>query len=144
MGLLSEFRDFALKGNVVDLAVGVIIGGAFGKLVTSLVDKIMMPVIGLLTSGINFSDYNVPIKAAVTQTVEGKEVVVAPAVSIGVGDLVNTIIQFTITAFCLFLVVKAMNTAKKRFEQKKEAGVAEPPPQEKLLMEIRDLLKAKA
>lgn len=140
MSILSEFRDFALKGNVVDLAVGVIIGGAFGKLVTSLVDRIMMPVIGLITSGIDFSEYNVTLKE---QVVEGDKVV-QPAVVIGVGDLVNTVIQFLITAFCLFLVVKAMNTARKRFEKKKKEGAVEPPPQEKLLMEIRDLLKQKA
>lgn len=144
MSIISEFRDFALKGNVVDLAVGVIIGGAFGKLVTSMVDKIMMPVIGLLTSGINFSEYNVPIKDAVTKTVGEKTEIVSPAVTIGIGDLVNTVIQFVITAFCLFLVIKAMNTAKARFEKKKEQGSAEPPAQEKLLMEIRDLLKKKA
>jgi large conductance mechanosensitive channel len=145
MSFISEFRDFALKGNVVDLAVGVIIGGAFGKLVTSMVDKIMMPVIGFLTSGINFSDYNIPIKDAVkTVAADGKETITSPAVTIGVGDLVNTVIQFIIAALCLFLVIKAMNTAKARFEKKKETGAAEPPAQEKLLMEIRDLLKAKA
>jgi large conductance mechanosensitive channel len=144
VSFISEFRDFAMKGNVVDMAVGVIIGGAFGKLVTSLVDKVMMPPIGLLTSGINFSEYNYTIKEAIKSTVDGKEVTTAPAVTIGVGDVVNTIIQFTITAFCLFLVIKAMNTAKARFEKKKETGAAEPPAQEKLLMEIRDLLKAKA
>lgn len=144
MSIISEFRDFAMKGNVVDMAVGVIIGGAFGKLVTSLVDKVMMPPIGYLTSGINFSDYNVTLKEAVkTVAADGKETMTSPAVTIGVGDLVNTIIQFTITAFCLFLVIKAMNTAKARFERKKETGAAEPPAQEKLLMEIRDLLKAK-
>jgi large conductance mechanosensitive channel len=144
MSFVSEFRDFAMKGNVVDMAVGVIIGGAFGKLVTSIVDKVMTPPIALITSGVNFSEYNVTLRDAVKVVENGKEVIKTPAVTIGVGDLINTVIQFTITALCLFLVIKAVNVARARFEKKKEAGAVEPPAQEKLLAEIRDLLKAKA
>jgi large conductance mechanosensitive channel len=134
MGMLQEFKDFAMRGNVVDLAVGVIIGGAFGKIVTALVDQMMMPVIGLLTGGIDFSKMAYTLKAA--EMVDGKEV--AP-VLLGYGQFINTIIQFTIVAFCLFLVIKAMNTLKK----KEEAAPAAPPAQEVLLREIRDALTKK-
>jgi large conductance mechanosensitive channel len=134
MGMLSEFKDFAMRGNVVDLAVGVIIGGAFGKIVTALVDKLMMPIIGLLTGGVDFSKKVLVLK---TDMVDGKEI---PTVVLGYGDFINTIIQFTIIAFCLFLVIKAMNTMKKKEEA---AAPAAPPAQEVLLREIRDALKAK-
>jgi large conductance mechanosensitive channel len=134
MGMLSEFKDFAMRGNVVDLAVGVIIGGAFGKIITALVDKLMMPVIGLLTGGVDFSKQVLVLK---TDIVDGKEI---PAVVLGYGDFINTVIQFTIIAFCLFLVIKAMNSMKKKEEA---AAPAAPPAQEVLLREIRDALKAK-
>lgn len=139
MSFLSEFRDFAMKGNVVDMAVGVIIGGAFGKIVSTLVDKVMMPPIGYITGGVDFSGHKAVLKP---EAMDGVKKI--PEVAIGWGEFVNTTIQFIIMAFCLFLVIKAMNTAKARFEKKKETGAAEPPAQEKLLMEIRDLLKAKA
>jgi large conductance mechanosensitive channel len=131
MGMLQEFKDFAMRGNVVDLAVGVIIGAAFGKIVTALVDKVMMPFIGLLTGGIDFSKMAYTLKAA--EMVDGKEV---PAVLLGYGEFINTIIQFIIIAFCLFMVIKAMNSLKK----KEEAAPAAPPAQEVLLREIRDAL----
>jgi large conductance mechanosensitive channel len=142
MSFLSEFRDFAMKGNVVDMAVGVVIGGAFTKIVNTLVEKVMTPPLGLLTGRVNFSEWNIPVTDATKAMVDGKEKEI-PGITIGMGDFVNAAIAFTITALCLFLVVKAMNTAKARFEKKKESGAAEPPAQEKLLMEIRDLLKAK-
>jgi large conductance mechanosensitive channel len=131
MGLAKEFRDFAMRGNVVDMAVGVIIGGAFGKIVASLVDKVMMPPIGYLTGGIDFKDKTYTLLEK-TET--------SPGVVLGWGDFVNTLIQFTIVAFCLFLVIKLMNTAKKRFEEKKLESPAEAPADIKLLTEIRDLL----
>ncbi len=133
LGLLKEFRDFAMRGNVVDMAVGVIIGAAFGKIVTALVDKVMMPPIGYLSGGIDFKD---KVATLVDKTAT------SPGVTIGWGEFVNTIIQFVIVAFCLFMVIKAMNTAKARFEAKEEAKPAEAPPDVKLLAEIRDLLKA--
>lgn len=136
MGMLSEFKDFAMRGNVVDLAVGVIIGGAFGKIVSTLVDKIMMPIIGFITGGVDFAKQFYTLKAA-SKTAEGVDI---PAVVIGYGEFFNALIQFTIIAFCLFLVIKAMNTLKKKEEA---APPAEPPAQEVLLREIRDTLRAK-
>jgi large conductance mechanosensitive channel len=135
MGLFKEFRDFAMRGNVVDMAVGVIIGAAFGKIVSSLVENIMMPPIGYLTGGVDFKD-KVAVLIEKTDT--------NPGVSIQWGIFVNTVIQFVIVAFCLFLVIKAMNAAKARFEEKKAVAPPEPPADVKLLSEIRDLLKAKA
>ncbi len=135
MGMFSEFKEFAMRGNVVDLAVGVIIGGAFGKIVSALVDKIMMPIIGVLTGGVDFAKQAYPLIAA--KTVDGVEI---PAVVIGYGEFINALIQFTIIAFCLFLVIKAMNTLKKKEEV---APTVEPPAQEVLLREIRDTLRAK-
>jgi large conductance mechanosensitive channel len=118
MGMMQEFKDFAMKGNVVDLAVGVVIGAAFGKVVSAVVDGILMPIIGKLTGGTDFSGF-------------------APG-GLGVGTVFGAIINFTIVAFFLFMVIKAMNAMKK-----KEAAAAPPAPpaSEKLLMEIRDLLK---
>ena len=136
MGFLSEFRDFAMRGNVVDLAVGVIIGGAFGKIIGAMVDKVMMPIIGLLIGGIDFSKQAIVLKAA--QVVDGKEV---PAVLLGYGEFINALIQFTIIAACLFLVIKVMNRLKKA---EAPSAPAEPPAQEVLLREIRDAIKAKA
>jgi large conductance mechanosensitive channel len=133
MGMIQEFKDFAMRGNVVDLAVGVIIGGAFGKIVSALVDKIFMPVIGLATGGVDFSKMQLTLKEAV---MEGEKVV-APAVAMGYGEFINTIVQFIIIAFCLFMVIKGMNSMKK----KEEAAPAAPPAQEVLLREIRDALR---
>lgn len=132
MGMISEFKAFAMKGNVVDMAVGVIIGGAFGKIVGSLVSDVMMPVIGMATGGVSFSDQKLVLKAAS----DGKE-----AVTMGYGVLIDAIINFVIIAFCLFMVIKAMNAAKKKEAAAPAPAPAAPPRQEVLLEEIRDLLR---
>jgi large conductance mechanosensitive channel len=131
MSMLKEFRDFAMKGNVVDLAVGVIIGAAFGKIVSSLVADVFMPVLGLITGGINFSDMAVTLKAA---SADGK----TPAVLLAYGKFLQNTFDFIIVAFAIFLLVKGINSLKR----KQEAAPAAPPAQEVLLTEIRDLLKA--
>lgn len=134
MPFIKEFREFALKGNVVDLAVGVIIGAAFGKIVSVLVDKIMMPPIGYITGGIDFKDKTLVLAKA-------GEAGAKADVVIGWGEFVNAAIYFIIVAFCLFLVIKAINTAKKKFEAEKPAPApAGPTAEQKLLTEIRDLL----
>jgi large conductance mechanosensitive channel len=131
MGMISEFKAFAMKGNVVDMAVGVIIGGAFGKIVGSMVSDVMMPVIGLATGGISFSEQRLELKEA-TDT--------AAAVTLNYGVFIDAIINFVIIAFCLFMVIKAMNAAKKQ-EAAAPPAPAAPPRQEVLLEEIRDLLR---
>jgi large conductance mechanosensitive channel len=136
MGMLKEFKDFAMRGNVVDLAVGVVIGAAFGKIVTSLVSDVIMPVIGVITGGVNFSDRVIPIKEAVVE--DGKEI--AKAVDLRYGAFIDSIIQFLIVAFAIFVVVKAINTARARFEKKQDAPAAAPPEDILLLREIRDAL----
>jgi len=134
VGLLGEFRDFAMRGNVVDMAVGVIIGGTFGKIVSTLVDKVMMPPIGYATGGVDFKD-------KVLTLVKAGEMGATKDVVIGYGEFINTVIQFVIVAFCLFMVIKAMNAAKNRFEKQKEAAPPPAPPaSEVYLKEIRDLL----
>jgi large conductance mechanosensitive channel len=132
--MLQEFRDFAMRGNVVDLAVGVIIGAAFGKIVAVLVDDVIMPPIGMVIGGIDFSKLTLTLKQAVLN-VDGT--VAAPAVEIGYGAFVNTIIQFVIIAWVLFLIVKGMNALKKA----EEAAPAAPSEEILLLREIRDSLK---
>jgi large conductance mechanosensitive channel len=138
MGMMSEFKEFAMRGNVIDLAVGVVIGGAFGKIVGALVDKVIMPPLGLLLGGVDFSQWAITLKAA-TVDAAGKEI---PAVAIGIGDFLNSIVQFLIVAFAIFLVIKAINAAQRK---KEEAPAAPPPPSDevKLLTEIRDALKAR-
>lgn len=140
MSFIKEFKEFAMKGNVMDLAVGVIIGGAFGKIVTSLVDNILMPLIGIFTQGKNFNDY-----FYVLDTSKGDVATLADAKAKGVavfayGAFIQSVIDFLIIAFCIFLLVKFMNRLTK---SKEEAPAAPPEPtaQEKLLMEIRDELK---
>jgi large conductance mechanosensitive channel len=130
----KEFREFALRGNVIDLAVGVIIGGAFGKIVTSLVDDVLMPPIGYITGGIDFSNKKIILLPAnpVAKTSE---------VAIKYGNFVNVIIQFIIVAFCIFLVVKMVNRLKRKHEEAIASAPPEPSNVEKLLMEIRDELK---
>jgi large conductance mechanosensitive channel len=135
MGLLQEFKDFALKGNFVDMAIGIVIGAGFGKIVNEFVEKIIMPLVGLV-GGVDFSKFDVPLKAAAT--VDGKEV---PAVNLGVGSFLTSIVQFMIVAFAIFMVVKAMNAARARFEQKKVEAPAAPPEDVMLLREIRDALR---
>jgi len=135
MGMFGEFRQFVARGNVVDLAVGVIIGAAFGKIVTGLVDQIIMPPIGMITGGIDFSDLKIVLKAA-------DAVKKAPAVAISYGAFLNSLIQFFIIAFVVFLLVKAVNSLKRKEEAAPSAPPA-PTPTEALLTDIRDLLKVR-
>ncbi|MCD8387403.1 MAG: large-conductance mechanosensitive channel protein MscL [Bacteroidales bacterium] len=134
--LLKEFKEFAIKGNVVDMAVGVIIGAAFGKIVSSLVNDIIMPGLGVLTGGLDFSEHKFVLKQAVMQGTE----VITPEVAITWGAFVQTIIDFLIVAFCIFLAVKVLNQLKR--EKAKEETPAPPagPTTEELLTQIRDLL----
>lgn len=135
---INEFKEFAVKGNVVDMAVGVVIGAAFGKIVTSLVNDIIMPAVGVLTGGINFSDYKWVIQKGVT---EGSEII-TPEVAVTWGAFVQTIIDFLIIAFCIFIAIKFINKLKRQPEPAPEAPAAPAgPTQEELLAEIRDLLK---
>lgn len=133
MGIIKEFQEFAVKGNVVDMAVGIIIGGAFGTIVKSLVDDVIMPPIGILLGGVDFSDIKVPLKAATAD---------AEAVTINAGTFFNNVISFLIVAWAVFLLVKAMNTLKKKQEEV-PAAPPNPPRSELLLEEIRDALKAR-
>ncbi len=138
---LTEFKEFAMRGNVVDMAVGVIIGGAFGKIVTSLVNDIIMPGVGVLTGGTNFSEFKFVIQEGVTNGTE----VITPEVAITWGAFVQTIVDFLIIAFCIFVAIKAMNKFKKAEAAPEPApGAPAAPTQEELLAEIRDLLKAQA
>ena len=132
MGLLKEFEEFAIRGNVIDLAVGVIIGGAFGKIITSLVTDLIMPPIGLLIGGVNFTDLKWQIKPAMI--VDG---VKKAAVTLNYGNLMLVTFDFLIVAFCIFLFVKGINSISK----KKVEAPAGPSKEEQLLTEIRDLLK---
>ena len=133
MGFISEFKEFAMKGNVLDMAVGVIIGGAFGKIVSSLVDDILMPVVSMMTGGIDFTTLALVIG-------EGED-----AAKIAYGNFIQNTVDFLIVAFCIFLMLKAINKLNRK---KAEPAPAEPeapkgPSQEELLAEIRDLLKQK-
>jgi large conductance mechanosensitive channel len=134
MKLADEFKAFAMKGNVVDMAVGIIIGAAFGKIVSSIVSDIIMPPLGLLIGGVNFTDLKVILKAA-TET--------APAVTWNYGNFIQVVFDFMIVAFAVFMVIKAMNAAKKKEDAAPAAAPAPPAPtkEEVLLGEIRDLLK---
>ncbi len=134
MSILNEFREFIARGNVVDLAVGVIIGGAFGKIVTALVEDVVMPPIGLLMSGVDFSLMNWVLKA------DNPATKVDEMVAIQYGAFLNTIIQFLIVAWVVFLLVKAVNTLRRA--QAAEVSPPAPSAQEALLTEIRDLLKS--
>lgn len=137
MVFVNEFKEFAVKGNVIDLAVGVIIGSAFGKIVSSVVEDVVMPPIGLLVGGVDFSDLKLNLKAAS----EG-----AAAVTLNYGKFLQTTFDFTIVAFAIFLMVKAINTMKKNLEREKASqAVVAPviPRNEILLEEIRDLLKTR-
>jgi len=142
MSIGSEFKDFAMRGNVVDMAVGIIIGGAFGTIVKSLVDDVIMPVVGLALGGVDFSNIFITLKGETFATVAAAKE--AGAVTLNIGLFVNAIIAFLIVAFALFMVIRAMNTVKAKFEEDAAAAPekpAEPPQQEILLAEIRDLLK---
>jgi len=134
MSMISEFKDFAMRGNVVDMAVGIVIGGAFGKIVSSFVADVLMPPIGMLMGGVDFRDLALTLQAAVGDDV--------PAVLLSYGVFIQTVVDFLIIAFAIFLVVKAMNSMKG--EEEEEAPAAPPPPskEEVLLTEIRDALRA--
>ena len=134
MSFISEFKEFAMRGNVIDMAVGVVIGGAFGKIVSSLVGDLIMPVVGAITGGVNFTDLKLTLKEAVDS---------APAVTINYGSFIQTMVDFLIIAFCIFCVIKALNTLKNKLPKEEEAAPAEPetPADIALLTEIRDLLK---
>ena len=136
MGMLTEFKEFAMRGNVIDLAVGVVICGAFGKIVTALVDKVIMPPIGLLIGGVDFSKLAVVLKAASVDAA-GKDV---PAVVLAYGEFINALLQFMIVAFAIFMVVKVINKLHKKPEAA-PAAPAEPSEDVLLLREIRDALK---
>lgn len=137
MAFLKDFKEFAMRGNVVDMAVGVVIGGAFGKIVTSLVNDVIMPVVGVLTGGVNFTDYKLTLHEEVK---DAAGEVIEPLVTLNWGTLVQNVVDFVIIAFCIFLMIRAMQKMRK----KEEAAPAAPPApsaEETLLTEIRDLLK---
>ena len=139
--MLKEFKAFAMRGNVMDMAIGIILGAAFGKIVSSFVGDVLMPPLGLLLGGMNFSNLFVPLTGGSYATLAAAKEAGAPTLNYGM--FIQTIIDFLIVAFAIFMVVKAMNAAKK----KEEAAPAAPPApsaQEKLLAEIRDLLKARS
>lgn len=144
MSFIKEFKAFAMRGNVIDMAVGIVIGGAFGKIVSSFVADVIMPPLGLLLGKVNFTELAITLKEAVPATIaNGKEVAAIAAVTLNYGKFIQTMVDFTIVAFAIFMVVKAMNTLKR----KEEAVAATPPPppppskEAQLLTEIRDLLK---
>jgi large conductance mechanosensitive channel len=136
MGMVSEFKEFIAKGNVVDLAVAVVIGAAFGKIVTAFVERIVMPPLGLLTGGVDFSEWVITLKAA-TVDATGEAV---PALTIGIGEFLNAVVQFLIIAMAVFMVVKAINRIQRKQEEA-PAAPAEPSEEVLLLREIRDSLR---
>ena len=129
--MMKEFKTFAMRGNVMDMAVGIIIGAAFGKIVSSFVNDVLMPPLGLLLGNVNFSDLMITLRSATED---------AAAVTLNYGAFIQTVVDFVIIAFAIFLMVKAMNSMKKKEEEKPSAPPA-PSAQEVLLTEIRDLLK---
>ena len=142
MGFISEFKEFAMKGNVLDMAVGVIIGGAFGKIVSSLVDDMLMPVISMCTGGIDFTNLFVNLSD------DTKYATLAAAQEAGAsvfayGSFIQNIIDFIIIAFCIFLMIKGMNKLNRKKEEPEQPAEPAVPTQEELLAEIRDLLKTK-
>jgi large conductance mechanosensitive channel len=136
MGMMKEFKEFAVKGNMVDLAVGIIIGGAFGKVVSSLVADVLMPPLGYLIGGINFTDIKISLK---TPELPGKA---AQIVTINMGNFIQAMVDFTIIAFAVFLMVKAINHMNRKAAEE-PAPPAAPTKDQELLTEIRDLLKKK-
>jgi large conductance mechanosensitive channel len=133
MGMMSEFKEFAMRGNVVDMAVGIVIGGAFGKIVSSFVSDVLMPPLGLMMGGVDFTDLAVELKAASGDI---------PAVTLNYGSFIQTLVDFIIIAFAIFMVIKAMNRMKKKEEAAPEEPKA-PSEEVVLLTEIRDSLKNK-
>ncbi len=134
MGMMQEFKEFAVKGNVMDMAVGIIIGAAFGKIVSSFVEDVIMPPIGVLVGGVDFSGLAFTIKQAAGDV---------PAVVISYGKFIQTVVDFTIVAFAIFMAIKGINSLKRKEEEAPEEP-PEPSKEEVLLTEIRDLLKEKA
>ena len=137
MGFIKEFKEFAMKGNVMDMAVGVIIGGAFGKIVSSLVSDVLMPLIGKVTGGVSFTDLFINLGDGEYSTLAAAQE--AGAAVLAYGQFIQNIIDFIIIAFCIFLMIKGMNKLKK--EEAAEPEAPKGPTQEELLTEIRDLLK---
>lgn len=133
MGMIKEFKEFAVKGNMVDMAVGIIIGAAFGKVVSSLVKDVLMPPLGILIGGVDFSDLVVNLRAAADGVA---------AVTMNYGVFIQTVVDFVIVAFAIFMVIKAINTLKRR-EEAAPPAPPEPTTEEVLLTEIRDLLKTR-
>jgi len=131
MGMMSEFKSFAMRGNVVDMAVGIVIGGAFGKIVSSFVNDVLMPPVGMLIGGVDFNDLAIVLKAATEE---------AEAVTLKYGAFIQTLLDFVIIAFAIFMVVKVMNSMKKK-EEEKPAAPPKPSAEVELLTEIRDSLK---
>ena len=131
MAMMKEFKEFAMRGNVVDMAVGIVIGAAFGKIVSSFVDDVLMPPIGMLMGGVDFSELSVVLRAATDE---------AEAVALNYGMFIQTLIDFVIIAFAIFMVIKAMNNMKKKEEEKPEEA-PKPSKEVQLLTEIRDALK---
>ena len=139
---LKEFKDFAVKGNMIDMAVGIIIGAGFGKVVSSLVSDILMPPLGMLLGNVNFTDLKIDLRAAYTDAAG----VLQPAVTLNYGNFIQVVIDFIIVAFCIFLVVKMMNKLRdmnKKEEETAPEAPAAPSKEEILLTEIRDILKEK-
>lgn len=139
---LEEFKTFAMRGNVIDMAVGVVIGGAFGKITTSIVNDIIMPLVSMLTGGINFSSWKLVLKQAV---LDAQGAVVSEEVAVNFGNTIAVVLDFIIIAFAVFCMVKALNNLHRKKEEApaEEPAPPEPSSEEKLLMEIRDLLKEK-
>lgn len=142
MGFVKEFKEFALKGNLVDLAVAVVMGGAFGKVVSAFIDGMVMPAIGMLSGGTDFNDKKLILKEAVAEmkNSDGTVVAAVPEVAVKWGSFVTVTIEFLIVAFVVFMVIKGMN-AMKRKQEEAPAPPPGPTPTESLLMEIRDALK---
>ena len=135
MGFVKEFKEFAMRGNVLDMAVGVVIGGAFGKIVSSLVADVFMPLISVITGGVNFTDWKLVLNKVVVDGVN-----VTPEVTINYGNFIQVTFDFIIIAFAIFLAIKAINKFKKK-EEEESTAPADPPADIQLLKEIRDLLK---
>ena len=143
MKFIEEFKAFAVKGNMIDMAVGIIIGGAFGKIVTSLVNDVIMPPLGVLIGGINFSSFKIVIREAVS---DAAGITTTPAVTLNYGQFIQNLFDFTIIAFAVFLMIKGMNRLRTKQDPQPTAPPAPPQPsaEEKLLAEIRDILKTKS
>jgi large conductance mechanosensitive channel len=145
MSMIQEFKKFALRGNVIDMAVGIIIGAAFSGVVKSLVDDVIMPPIGVLTGGIDFKELSYPIKDAVTEMVDGVPQT-TPAVTLNYGNFINSSITFLIVAWAVFMLIKAINAAESRLSRGETPPADAPPPPENivLLRQIRDALQSRA